>query len=93
MKLKIIKFISLFLAFIIIFGSIICMYLLFNMATAPKATVSKDINLEQPIGTSVKNVLINDGYLYITVSNINSSDKILVVDSKNNSLVSTISLN
>lgn len=93
MKLKIIKFISLFLGFVIIFGTIICMYLLFNMANAPKIAISKDISLNQPAGTFVKNVLINEEYLYITVSDMNSADKILVVDSKSNSLISTIKIN
>lgn len=55
--------------------------------------INNEINLKQPLGSSIQSVLSKDNYLYIVVSGGNLSDRVVIVDTNNGDIISSIGLN
>lgn len=91
-QVKTLKIISFIIGFCILFALIMALGTIAKKVKDHNRTKNQIINLEQKTGSSIKNILIKDKYLYIIVSNIDKEDKIIVLDKENYETISTINL-
>lgn len=92
-KLKVIKAVVFILTFVIVFALVVLINKLAGIEGKPQMALEDNIVLSQPLGSTIKDILTKDNYLYITVSGGNLADRIVIVDMNDGRVVSNIGLN
>ena len=94
-KLKVVKIIVAVLTFLLIFGMLMVLTILFKKFDKPQKAVeaNKKILLQQPFGSVIEQIIVNDGLIYVLVKDGGVSDRILVLSSDNYQIINEIILN
>lgn len=88
-KLKFVKFIVGILTFLLIFGIISAGMIICKKTTKPSKS-NQEINLEQPKGSHISDFTVHDGNLYILIKGKGLSDRIVVIDTASQTVITTI---
>ncbi len=78
-KLKLIKILVAILTFLIVFGMLSAVGIIYKKTRAPQIT-SAALSLSQPQGSTVENIQIAEQTLYILVKNGGRSDRIIIIN-------------
>lgn len=95
-KVRLIKALVLFMTIGIFAGLIFLMTVMAKNIASKKQSgfiSENEISLQQPIGSTIKNVLIKDDNVYIVVSDGGKADRIVIYNTDVNSVMSTLSIN
>lgn len=92
-KLKFIKFIVFVLTFLLVFGIFCAGTVIYKKASANKNRPSAEINLAQPAGSHIDQMSLNGEKLYLLIKGKNMPDRIIVIDTSNQSVIATINNN
>lgn len=94
MKIMIIKSIVFVLTCAIIFILILLINSIISKRDGSSGKkIEMNINIGQPQGSNIKNILAKDDHLYIVVSDGKLSDRIVILNTNNGETISTINLN
>lgn len=88
-KLKIVKTIVFLLTFLLIFGIISAGMIIVKRAKQTDKLLP-ELNLQQPVGSHIADYKFNDGKLYILLKGKRLSDRIIVIDSSSQTILTTI---
>lgn len=93
-KLQVIKFVVAILTFLLVFGLLAMMGILYKHFKTPKreSTSSISISLQQPRGSNIAQILVKDGYLHVLIKDGGKADRIVVLDKDNQSIYQEITL-
>lgn len=92
-KLRLIKTIVFTLTFLLIFGSMIMLSSLYKKTRQTPTPLPTEINLSEPVGSSIKNIHNTGNNLYIIVEGGGQGDRIIIFDSQQGKKISKINLN
>ena len=91
--LKIAKTAVFILTLLIFSGLFLCFYLIHQKTSAVKINNVSDINLNEPVGSNIKNVVAEGKDLYIIVQDGGKSDRIVVFSGEKRQAVYNIIVN
>ena len=91
-QLRVVKIIVFVLSFLLIFGTLLMVAALFSKS-ARKTALPSEISLNEPVGSSIVEILSNNKRLYILVKDGGLPDRIVIFDTKNGEVASKIRLN
>lgn len=92
-KLKLIKAMVFVMTFLLVFGSLVMLGTLFQKSRGADAPAFPDTVLNEPAGSSIKDVTPSENHLFITVSEGGKSDRIIIFDLTSGQKKSVISVN
>lgn len=92
-KLKLIRFIVFVLTFLLIFGTLTILGLLYQKTHNKTPENSPLISLKQPLGSYIKEFRSDGEKLYILTVGGGQEDRIVIYDVQNNQILSTIKMN
>lgn len=93
-KLKIIKIVVFVMTFLLIFGTLYAFGLIYKQTTHKSSPAqATSINLNQTKGSYIAALSSNGNELYLLIKGGGLSDRIISFDTKNQSIVSTLTLN
>ena len=92
-KLKIIKIIVCLLTFLLVFGALSALGIVYKKISRPPLPAAESINLKQPHGSIISDYKIENGILYILIKNGGESDRILMMETERNAPLASIKLN
>jgi len=90
-KLKIIKTIVVLITFLLVFGSLLLLTVIYRKAQ-PKQEIYQETNLNQPIGSTIESMLNIDDNLVILVKGGGQSDRIVIYNPQTMKKISTLHL-
>ena len=90
-KLRLIKLIVFIMTFMLIFGFLYAMGLIYKKASHTQEQTT--INLNQPSGSKIYDYQVNNGNIYVLLKGGNISDRLIVIDAKTQNIVSSIKTN
>lgn len=92
-KLKIVKFAVVILTFLLVFGMLAALGMIYKKASAPAAK-SGTIRLAQPEGSSIEDMITENGTVYLLVKYGGNPDRIIILNpAKTNVSPTIISVN
>lgn len=91
-KLKLIKTIVFILTFLLIFGTLILLGSIIKKTRSSETPMPVSISLGQPAGSSLKQIIEQNGRLYLLVREGGKPDRIIILDSRGGAVLSTIEL-
>lgn len=92
-KLKLIKTIVVILTFMLIFGTLLLLGSIIKKTQTTTAPIPEQILLKQPAGSRIAQILPHNENLYILIKDGGLSDRIIIINSPNGKINSTIILN
>lgn len=94
-KLRVIKFVVAILTFLLIFGLLMVLTILYKQFNKTEKVVieNKSVSLEQPQGSSIKQIISNNGRLHIVIKDGGLSDRILILSPDAQQVQQEITLN
>ena len=92
-KLKLIKTIVVVLTFLLVFGTLILLGNIIKKTRQSATPLPKQISLNQPHGSQISEMLEKDGNLYLLVKDGGQADRVVIINPKDSSSISTIQLN
>ena len=90
--LKIMKIAVSVLTFLLFFGIFLSLKIVYERAQS-RTFSATDINLGQPEGSTIKNIVADEKVLYIIVENGGLSDRILVFSPEKHQVLYTVNMN
>jgi hypothetical protein len=90
-KLKLIKGIVFVITFLLVFGSLLLLTVIYKKAQ-PQQTEYTETSLSQPQGSRIESIIENDGNLAILVKGGNLADRVIIYDPKAMKKVTTLNL-
>ena len=90
-KLKLIKSIVVIITFLLVFGSLLLLTVIYKKAR-PKQDIYQEKNLAQPIGSSISSVTTVGNNLAILIKDGGEADRIVIYNPQTLQKVSTIHL-
>ena len=90
-KLKLIKGIVFVITFLLVFGSLLLLTVIYKKAQ-PQQTEYTETSLSQPQGSRIENIVENDGNLAILVKGGNLADRIIIYNPKTMKKITTLNL-
>ncbi|MBR1605844.1 MAG: hypothetical protein IJ660_07055 [Alphaproteobacteria bacterium] len=90
-KLKLIKSIVVIITFLLVFGSLLLLTVIYKKAQ-PKQDIYQEKNLAQPIGSSISSVTTVGNNLAILIKDGGEADRIVIYNPQTLQKVSTIHL-
>ena len=91
-KLKLIKIVVFILTFLLIFGLLSVLGLLFQKNKKVSFVTEKEISLNEPYGSTITGSELNDNLLYLTVKQGGEADRIIIFDPSQGKIISKINL-
>ena len=91
-KLKFIKTVVVLITFLLVFGSLLLMTVIYQKATADKPDTYHEISLEQPSGSSIVSVTRSDDELVLLVKGGGLADRLIMVNPQTLKKTSAINL-
>lgn len=79
------------MTFLLIFGSFYALRLIYQKTSFSKEQTT--INLNQPVGSKIYDYRIDKDNLYILVKGENISDRLIIIDTSNQTVLSSIQIN
>jgi hypothetical protein len=92
-KLALIKTAVAILTFLLIFGLLSVVGLLFSKTKSSKNISFQEISLNEPVDSTIYGSEYDDKFIYITIKGGGLSDRIIIFDHKSGQQVSKIKLN
>ncbi len=93
-KLKIIKIVVFIMTFLLVFGTLYALGLLYKQTSHISSPAqASTVNLNQTKGSYIAALSSNDNELYLLIKGGGLSDRIITFDTKNQSIISTLTLN
>lgn len=92
-KLKFIKITVFILSFLLVFGTLSAIGIVYKKLNQKTPVSDISANLNQPKGSTIADYKIKNGTIYILVKNGGKSDRILILDPQNQTPSATITLN
>lgn len=92
-KLKAIKITVFILTFLLIFGTLCILGLLLNKNRPNSSNIPEEISLEQPQGSYIKEIQVNNEKLYILTVGGGIEDRIVIYDISDNKIITTVRTN
>lgn len=92
-KLKLIKMSVFILTFLLIFGTLSILGILFQKSRNTETALPPQISLQEPRGSLIKQINQEDGKLYMLVIGGGDEDRIIIFDTLNGKKLSTIKIN
>lgn len=68
------------LSFLLVFGLLAMLGLLAKKTRSAAATPYQEISLQEPAGSSIEQILVQDNLVYISLANGGQSDRLVVFD-------------
>lgn len=90
-KLRAIKLIVFIMTFLLVFGSLYALGLIYKKTTHSKEQTS--INLNQPSGSNIYDYHVYNDNLYVLLKGKNISDRIVIIDTSTQQIISSIQIN
>lgn len=90
-KLKLIKITVAFLTFLLVFGMLSAVGIIFKKASNSKPQTFS-YNLNQPEGSQISSIKISNNNLYLLVKGGKLADRIIIIDQQQDNSISTIQL-
>ena len=91
-KLKLIKTIVVLITFLLVFGSLLLLGMLFKKTRATPMPTPEHLSLEEPIGSQIQHFTEKDGLLFLNIKNGGLSDRIVIYNYNSGKKISTIKL-
>ncbi len=92
-KLRLVKTTVFVLTFALIFGSLMLLGSLYRKNQKKTEPLPRQINLQEPQGSFVKNMVEQNGHLYIHIEGGGESDRIIIFDTISGQKLSTLKIN
>lgn len=92
-KLRLVKTTVFILTFALVFGSLVLLGSLYKKTQKGNASFPQEINLKEPQGSFIKNMLEQNGRLYIQVEGGGEADRIIIFDIISGQKLSTLKIN
>ena len=92
-KLRLVKTTVFILTFALVFGSLVLLGSLYKKTQKGNASFPQEINLQEPQGSFIKNMLEQNGRLYIQVEGGGEADRIIIFDITSGQKLSTLKIN
>ena len=94
-KLRVIKFVVAMLTFLLIFGLLMVLTILYRQFNKTENIVveNKLVSLEQPQGSSIAQIVSNNGHLHVLVKDGGEADRILILTPDGQKVQQEITLN
>lgn len=92
-KLKLIKIIVVILTFMLVFGTLTFLTLLFKKNHLNKEILPTNINLAQPDGSYIKQINQENEKLYLLTIGGGMNDRVIIIDTNNGKTLTTITIN
>lgn len=90
-KLKLIKGIVVVITFLLVFGSLLLLTVIYKKAQ-PQTKEYQETSLSQPQGSSIEKVIESNGNLILLIKGGKQADRIIIYDPKTMTKTATISL-
>lgn len=90
-KLKIIKIIVVIITFLLVFGSLLLLTVIYKRAQ-PKQDIYQEIDLNQPVGSTINSLINVEGNLAILIKDGGQPDRIILYNPQTMKKISTIHL-
>lgn len=91
-KLKVIKLVVFILTFLLIFSTLSIIGLFLKKAQKNTTDTPQQISLNQPLGSYVKDMQINDNKVYLLMVGGGEEDRIIIYDHSDNKITTTIKI-
>lgn len=91
-KLKIIKIIVFILTFLLVLGTLMVLGSIFKKTRQAQVPLPSQISLKQPTGSQISQILEKGNQIHILVKEGGLPDRIILMNSQNGNILSTISL-
>ena len=92
-KLKLIKTAVFILTFLLIFGTLSLLGLFFKKTHPDTSEIPQQISLKQPVGSYVKEMQVSNDKLYILTVGGGLEDRVVVYDTTEHKVLTTIKIN
>lgn len=92
-KLKIVKIIVALLTFLIIFGTLLLMTVIYQKTRKPPVLAAAKINLSQPEGTTISDFKTDDQNIYFLLKNGGHTDRLVIYDRSSGTVSATVQIN
>ena len=94
-KLRLIKFAVAIMTFLLIFGLLTMLTILYKrfQKTEKEVISSPIISLQQPQGSRIEQILTDNGHLHILIKDGGTADRILILNLKTQQIQQKITLN
>lgn len=92
-KLRLVKTTVFLLTFALVFGSLVLLGSLYRKSQKGNAPFPQQINLLEPQGSFIKNMVGQNGQLYIHVEGGGEADRIIIFDTASGQKLSTLKIN
>lgn len=92
-KLKLVKTAVIILTFLLVFGTLSFLGILFQKTHKKAENLPSQISLKQPSGSYIKQFTQEDERLYLLVIGGGEDDRIVIFDSNSGTLVTTVTIN
>lgn len=92
-KLKIVKIVVALLTFLLIFGTLLLMTVIYQKTRRPSAPAAAELTLGQPEGSTIGDFKTDDRNIYFLLKNGGLSDRLLIYDRSSGTVSATIQLN
>lgn len=90
-KLKLIKTIVVIITFMLVFGSLMLLTVIYKKAR-PTPQQHKEVSLEQPLGSTIENISVIGDNLAILIKNGGGADRIIIYSPNTQQKTLTINL-
>lgn len=92
-KLKLVKTIVILLTFLLIFGTLTFLSLLLKKNKEHSAALPKEISLNQPMGSSIKQIVQENDKLYLLTIGGGLEDRIIIFETTTGKTLTTLNIN
>ncbi len=92
-KLKIVKVIVALLTFLIIFGTLLLLTVIYQKTRKSPVTAAAEINLSQPEGSTISDFKTDDQNIYFLLKNGGRSDRLVIYNRSSGAISASIQLN
>lgn len=92
MKLRLVKVLVFFLTFAIVFGMVLAGQMIYKKAHKKANLETISLNLQQPVGSYISEVISSPDTLFLFVKGGKKSDRMLAISQSDYSVVAEISL-
>lgn len=92
-KLKLVKTAVIILTFLLVFGTLSFLGILFQKTHKRTENLPSQIGLKQPSGSYIKQFTQEDGRLYLLIIGGGQDDRVVIFDSNSGTPVTTVTIN
>lgn len=92
-KLKLVKTVVFVITFLLVFGSLTLLGLLYQKSHRRPLTTSITSNFNQPAGSTIDSFKIDGNEVYLLIKNGGQSDRLIIYNRETDTAVATLKLN